>query len=269
MSEVRPAGWTMPPKKAGASSGAAIWLVHALGDSSDAFEALFRSRLGCAFQLAAPDWSGAGDGATVAFDNLAEVAAWLAASVEQHTPGVPVGLVGHSLGAAVAVRAVSKLERVVGLFSIEGNLTAADAYFSGLATTFDAPAPFRDHLLGCVRGLAENETSERSEALWRYHASLRLAAPEALWRIGRNAHAASRLDGLGEEYRALSIPSLYYWSRTSTPPETPHYIQRHRLRSVEFAGGHWPMIETPEETAGQIGAFFQPLLLAYDGATDS
>jgi predicted alpha/beta hydrolase family esterase len=47
---------------------------------------------------------------------------------------------GHSLGAAIAVRAAHRLAtRVAGVFSIEGNLTQADAYFSGAACRFDDP----------------------------------------------------------------------------------------------------------------------------------
>ena len=40
------------------------------------------------------------------------------------------------------------------------------------------------------------------------------------------------------------------------------------MHNVEFAGGHWPMVEQPQETAGQIAAFFQPLVLAHEGAVD-
>ncbi len=268
MSDAPQARWSTPPRKAGQPGRPALWLVHGLGDSSDAFEALLASRLACAFELLAPDWPGAGAAVTETVDDLDDLACWLAASIEQHTPGVPVGLVGHSLGAAVAVRAISRLGRVVGLFSVEGNLTVADAYFSGLATEFEVPGEFREHLLTRIRRLAESGQPSRRSALWRYHASLREAAPEALWKIGRSAHASSRRDGLGEEYRALSTPSFYYWSRESTPPETQEYIQRHRLINVEFAGGHWPMIERPEEMAGPIGAFFKPLFLAYRRATD-
>jgi len=182
--------------------------------------------------------------------------------VDRHTPTQPVGLVGHSVGATVAARAVRKLTRIVGLFSIEGNLTAADAYLSGLATAFDGPDEYRHHLLDRVRTMAETADPGRSEALWRYHKALSVASPEALWRIGRGAAAASRMDGLGEAYRALPVPSLYYWSRANTPPQTQEYIQTYGLRNVEFTGGHWPMIEQPQATANAIAAFFQPRALA-------
>jgi pimeloyl-ACP methyl ester carboxylesterase len=239
-----------------------IWFVHALGDSSDVFEGLLGSGLQRTFDLAAPDWPGADDLAAQTVDDLDGLAGWLAATVDRHTPAVPVGFVGHSLGAAVAVKAVSKLDRVVGVFSIEGNLTPADAYFSGLAMEFEVPGEFRAYLLARIRDLAAGGQSSRHDALRRYHARLSRADPETLWRIGRSAKSASRDDALGEEYRALPAPTLYYWSPENTSRETRTYLRKHRLPDVVFTGGHWPMVEQPEETARQIAAFFEPLLLA-------
>lgn len=244
-----------------------LWLVHALGDSSRAFERILTNGLRASFELLAPDCPGAGQAPAQAHvADLDAVAEWLVRTIDHHTPCGPLGLVGHSLGAAVAVRAASRLGRVVGLFSIEGNLTAADAYLSGRAPAFENAEDYRDDLLVRVRAMAEAAASGRGEALWRYHQSLTLAVPEALWKIGLSAAAASRLDALGEEHRALPIPSLYYWSRQNTPPETHEYIRRHELRNVEFAGGHWPMIEQAQEMANEIAAFFQPLFLAREGA---
>lgn len=237
-----------------------IWFVHALGDASDVFDGLLGSSLQHTFDLAAPDWPGADGVAAQAVDDLDGLADWLVASVDRHTPGVPVGLVGHSLGAAVAVRAVGKLDRVVGVFSIEGNLTAADAYFSGLAMKFEIPSDFHEYVLARVRDLAESGQSSRHDALRRYHARLSRADPETLWKIGRSAKAASHEDALGNEYRALPVPTLYCWSAENTPPETQVYLRKHRLPDVVFTGGHWPMVEQPEETARHISAFFEPLL---------
>lgn len=89
-----------------------------------------------------------------------------------------------------------------------------------------------------------------------------MVSPESLWRIGRSAAAASQRDALRDEYRALSVPTLYYWSRENTPLETRDYIVKHSIRNREFAGGHWPMVERADETAGQIDAFFRALFLA-------
>jgi pimeloyl-ACP methyl ester carboxylesterase len=250
-----------PSRSAGRAGAPALWFIHALGDSSLAFRELLTSRLGSFFELVAPDWPGAGAAAERAdVADLDGLAAWLAAAIERHSPGRRIGLVGHSLGAAVAVRAASRLGSVVGVFSIEGNLTPEDAYFSGLAAAFENAEEYREHVLARVGALARAASSGRSEPLWGFARSLAVTPAELLWRVGRCAAAASLGNGLGEEYRRLGIPRLYYWSRENTPPQTRDYVEAHGLRNVEFSGGHWPMLERPEETARQIAAFFRPLV---------
>jgi pimeloyl-ACP methyl ester carboxylesterase len=252
-------------RHAGTSLRPALWFVHALGDSSLSFVPLFSAPFLGSFELLAPDLPGAGGTpGDICESVLDSLAGWLARAIQSRTPAGPIGLVGHSLGAPVAVRAARLLgERVAGVFSIEGNLTEADAYLSGHATASDTPEAFHAYLLRQVRAMAETDVTKRSDALWRYHASLNFASPEAVWALGRSAHAASAHDGLGDEYRALDVPSLYYWSRDNTPLATQHYLTRHRVRNLPFSGGHWPMVEAAEETAATIGAFFTPLMEAH------
>jgi pimeloyl-ACP methyl ester carboxylesterase len=157
----------------------------------------------------------------------------------------------------VAVRAAYRLQRVAGLFSIEGNLTAADAYLSGLAARFDGPEEYREHLLTRIRASANAARSRRRAALLRYHARVSRAAAGPLWRIGRAAKVASENDALGLEYHALSIPKLYYWSPDNTPTETQAFIEEHRLEALAFEGGHWPMVEQPAATARRLHQFFR------------
>jgi thioesterase domain-containing protein len=235
-----------------------LWFVHALGDSSEAFEPLFGTELAREYELVAPDWPLTIGGRPIG--GLDELAAWLVAEIDRRSPVGPVGLVGHSLGAAVAVRAAHGLERVAGLFSIEGNLTAADAYLSGLAAQLNEPQEYRDHLLARIWASAAAARSKRRAALRRYHASVRRAGAESLWRIGRAAKAASRNDGLGLEYEALSVPKLYYWSPDNTPTETQTFIEERRLAALTFRGGHWPMVEQPDATARRLHQFFESVL---------
>jgi pimeloyl-ACP methyl ester carboxylesterase len=259
-------GGTVTLRRSGTSGLPALWLIHALGDSSRAFESILTGGLGVSFELWAPDWPGAGGTpADPDIRDLDGLADWLVQNIDRHTPRGPIGLVGHSLGAAVAVKAARRQGRTVGLVSIEGNLTAADAYLSGLATGFESAEDYRSHLLGCVQTMAESAPSSRAQALRRYHDSLKTASPETLWRLGRSAAAASRRDALGDEYQAQPMPGLYYWSRDNTPPRTVEYVRRHSLRNVEFRGGHWPMIEQPEEMASVIAAFFRPIFTAHEG----
>jgi pimeloyl-ACP methyl ester carboxylesterase len=76
-----------------------------------------------------------------------------------------------------------------------------------------------------------------------------------LWAIGRDAAAASAGDALGAEYRALTIPTWYYWSPANTPVATQQYVRRHRLANESFSGGHWPTIENPSRVAESIRRF--------------
>lgn len=248
---------------AGTGDMPVLWLVHALGDSSLAYVPLFSTSLSSMFELIAPDLPGSGlaplGSHVESLDGLAE---WLVETIRHRTPVGRIGIVGHSLGASVAVKTAPRLSgRVVGVFSIEGNLTESDAYLSGQAMGFKAPEAFRDHLLREVRAMADAAAPARRVALWRYHASLACAASNALWALGRSASAASTHDGLGAEYRSLSMPSLYYWSPDNTAPATQEYLRSHQIRNCAFSGGRWPMIENPEQTAREIGAFFEPLFL--------
>jgi pimeloyl-ACP methyl ester carboxylesterase len=248
-------------RRAGVSTSCPLWFVHALGDSSRSFAPLLPTPLELAFDLFAPDLPGSGVSPNASAEtSIDSLAGWLAGAIQGRASAGPVGLVGHSLGAAVAVRAAHLLkDRIAGVFSIEGNLTEADAYLSGWAPTFTTPEAFHDHLLRRVRAMAETSVPTRSHSLWRYHASLSAASPLAVWTLGRSAHAASVDDRLGDEYRALGVPSLYYWSRDNTPQATQRYLARHNVSNRPFIGGHWPMVEDPQQTAAAIGAFFAPL----------
>jgi pimeloyl-ACP methyl ester carboxylesterase len=259
MTDRLPARRSSQPKR-GHVRRPTLWFVHALGDSSEAFGPMFETELARDYQLVAPDWPATIGGRPVRdLDDLAE---WLVAEIDRRSPVGPVGVIGHSLGAAVAVRAARRLERVTGLFSIEGNLTAADAYLSGLAAQFDEPAEYREHVLARVSASAEAARSRRRAALRRYHASVRRAAAEPLWTIGRAAKLASQDDALGLEYDALSVPKLYYWSPDNTPAETQAFIAERRLEAATFTGGHWPMVERPAVTASRLRRFFDSVFCA-------
>ncbi len=233
----------------------ALWLLHGFGESGLSLQPLFATPLANRFGLFVPDLPGFGASPPLPGEcSLDRLAAAVASLIDRHTPDGPLGLVGHSLGAAVAVRAARRLERRVGaLLSIEGNLTEADAYFSGRAALFDAPDAFKARHDEAVWRLAQGDATLR-----RYFASLAFADAGALWQLGRDAARASRGDGLGAEYRALLCPTLYCWSGASTPEATQHYLRTHRIAEHRYEGaGHWPTVETPAEIAAVLGDFFQ------------
>jgi pimeloyl-ACP methyl ester carboxylesterase len=244
-------------RSAGTAGAPPLWFVHALGDSSRAFAAIADTVLGSLFHLYAPDLPGSGatpaDRGMTTIDAIADR---VARAIDEAGSVPSVALVGHSLGAAIGGRAVRKVRcGVSGLFSIEGNLTEEDAYFSGQAARFARADEFKQHLLGQIDALAGNASPAREPSLRRYHSSLAASDPEMLWAIGRDAAAASAGDALGAEYRALTIPTWYYWSPANTPVATQQYVRRHRLANESFSGGHWPTIENPSRVAESIRRF--------------
>lgn len=214
---------------------------------------MFATPLAERYRLIALDLSGFGaspprDGVRTIADH-AEIVAALARAV---AASAPVGLVAHSMASMIAVAAAERLgARFGGLFSIEGNLTAEDTYFSGRAADFDEPAAFKQRFLDDVWAMAERRPIFR-----HYFAAAQAADPAAMWHLGRDARRQSIGDSPGQAYRRAR-PSLYYWSEASTTAATSRWILDSGLDHRCFAdASHWPMIDQPAETARAIGAFF-------------
>lgn len=243
-------------RMAGSRSGTSLVLLHAFADTGLAFTPLFATPLAGRFHLIAVDLAGFGasppqDGVRTIADHANAVVA-LVASLPARGP---VGLVAHSVASMIAVEAAPRLgARFAGLFSIEGNLTAEDAYLSGRAADFDEPLTFKQRFLDHLWTMAREQSGLR-----RYFAGAVVADPVAMWELGRDARRQSVNDEPGRAYRRVR-PSLYYWSQASTVPATRRWIARSGIAQRQFAdAGHWPMVDKPEETAQAISAFFEQM----------
>jgi pimeloyl-ACP methyl ester carboxylesterase len=217
----------------GSPAARTLLFVHALADSGLAFVPLFDTPLVERFRLVAVDL--AGFGASPRQDNVltiaqhAEAIATLARSLRA---AGPMGLVGHSVGSMIAVEAASRLgELFGGLFSIEGNLTADDAYFSGRAAEFDDACAFKQRFLDDLWNLAQTRNILR-----RFFAAAVSADPVAMWELGRDARRMSTGDAPGRAYQRVR-PSLYYWSPANTAETTRRWIAKSDLdqRQLRFS----------------------------------
>jgi len=243
-------------RMAGPREGTTLILLHAFADSGSAFTPLFDTELASRFRMVVADL--AGFGASPPRPGLHTIARHAAAVAElvSSSPGQgPVGLVAHSVASMIAVEAAPRLgARFAGLFSIEGNLTAEDAYFSGRAADFNDPLTFKQRFLDDIWTMAQEQLPLR-----RYFASAVLADPTAMWELGRDALRRSVDDQPGLAYRRVH-PSLYYWSQASTVESTRRWIVRSGIAQRQFTeGGHWPMVDKPGDTAAAIAAFFEHL----------
>lgn len=239
---------------AGASHGDALVFLHAFGDSGYCYADMFASSSLGQYRLIAFDLWGFGtsprrpDVRTVEDYALA-----LEDLILATCPNRKVGLVGHSIAASIAVRIANRLgNRIAGVFSIEGNLTPDDAMFTGRAAEFDDPIAFKRRFLDDIWRMGQD-----SDELRHYYSGARLGDAHSMWHLGRDAKRISPDNALGEAFRGLSRPKLYYWSKTSTPASTAEWIERTEIPNRVYSGaGHWPMVTQPERTAMAVAEFF-------------
>jgi pimeloyl-ACP methyl ester carboxylesterase len=222
-----------------------LWFVHGFGESGLSFHEALASPLAAAHNLYVPDLPGFGvSPPDPEVRSIASAAAVLVSLISKLSGARPVVLVGHSLGALVAVEAARDLGAQVALLvNVEGNLTDGDTYLSGLTSQHGA-GDFYKVLTGHVAAFSGDR-----EALLRYRSSLRLADPETLWCLGRSGVEATGATRGAESFLALSRPRAYYWGGSSLSPKSlgllrgwPAAIGKREFQDA----GHWLMITQTE-----------------------
>ena len=235
-----------------------IWFLHGFGESSLSFKEAFFSELVKSYSLFVPDLPGFGvspfQPERMSMEGTTEV---ILSLINVLSRNETVLLVGHSLGSVIAARVAGKLgETVKGVFSIEGNLTRSDGYFSAQAADFQQADAFHRYFLDLIYKLAEN-----SEAYQRYFASVRFAIPEAMMAWGRSSARLGESGTHGFDFVSLKCQKIYYWSMESTPEETREFIVKYDIPNRQYTGGgHWPMVETPDKCYSAISRFFANVL---------
>nr|WP_255590431.1 alpha/beta hydrolase [Marinicella sp. NBU2979] len=122
-------------------------------------------------------------------------------------------LVGHSVGSIIMTETVGTLHIAPSLVvSLEGNLSATDAYFSGQAANYKEPHQFYQHFLKTVFNLTAEGIVPKS-----YFAGLRFADPLALWTLGKSIQNHPQP---GVDFLKLKCPKIYYWNEETLSPES-------------------------------------------------
>jgi pimeloyl-ACP methyl ester carboxylesterase len=186
--------------------------------------------------------------------SLSHCAGLVARLIQRHCRD-HVTLVGHSLGSVIAVDAAKQLgAQCSGLVSVEGNLTPEDAYFSGQAAHHRDPSEFKrafstqvDHLVAAGHAPAS------------YADAVRVADAESMWTLGRDARVRGADGSFGVDYRNLTIPSLYLWAPSTTPPSTQRYLALHVVAEHQLPiEHHWPWTRDPQVVVQAITDFIYP-----------
>jgi len=176
-------------------------------------------------------------------------------SVVRQCWGQPVFLVGHSLGSIVAVRAAHQLmDGCVALVSLEGNLTAEDAYFSGRTTRYDDAVTFKNDFCAAIHELVAAGCAPAS-----YARAVQAADATCMWRLGRDVAARGSDDTFGREFRRLTIPRRYLWATSTTPAASRDYLREHELPNVRLTmEHHWPWTIDAHAVATEIAMVAGP-----------
>ncbi len=232
-----------------------IWFIPGFADSGSAFLPLLQSEFTSKCTLVAPDLPGFGASPAVhKIWTISSLARCLKQLINEDKSIKTVGLVGHSSGSLIAVKLARMLgEKCLGVVSIEGNLTRADAYFSGKAVNYESPEEFKSVFVNRIIAKAATDN-----VLQHYISSLLQANAETMWRFGRNVYNSSRTRSPGLEFLSLPQPHLYYWCKDNTPEDTQAFIKRNSVPQKQFRNAsHWPMVDATRSTAHILKNFFK------------
>ena len=155
-------------------------------------------------------------------------------------------IVAHSVASIVATLAAERSAgRVRAIVSLEGNLTAADAYFSGTAADHPAPDVFRQMFLARLDALATDDP-----VVAGYRSRVVGADPRALWELGREARAFSEREHPGERLAGAADTVVYVHESANCAEALMAWRRRSALIPVHLVGvAHWPTVDRPGERA--------------------
>lgn len=216
--------------------------IAGFGDNASMFDRLPQTRLAESYRLRPLNLPGFGGGPADEKTSLQSLADFvLTAAVREDCRTV----MAHSVASIVATLAAEMSDGFVEeIVSLEGNLTAADAYFSGTAADFDTPEAFRESFLARLA-----EMSPGDPILGRYRKQFEGCDPVAAWQLGRDAHAFSRDHVPGD--RLLAAAGVrYLYNPENCPQHTLDWLAASPMRRAVLAGAsHWPTIDRPDLVA--------------------
>jgi pimeloyl-ACP methyl ester carboxylesterase len=155
-----------------------IILIAGFGDSAEMFERLMETSLAAVFRLVPIDLPGFGgtrplEGPTT----LEALAEFTYARVKAEEARI---IVAHSAGSIVASLVAQRTESQIDtIVSLEGNITAEDAYYSGSAADYSNPFEFKRAFLARLE-----ELSRTNPIYERYRSIVGRSDARALWELG-------------------------------------------------------------------------------------
>ncbi len=225
-------GWQPPLETA----QPVLLFIHGLGCDSSHYQAAFSSAELQSFTLWIPDLPGYGCQAQQEqVKPLEAIAEELQQMVQQLS--VPVIVVGHSMGGAIALLMLRQVvPTIAGFINVEGNLIGADCTFSRKAAAVPYPRFVTERLPALLRAYQNHP----------YGASVERSDPATFYQHSLDLVRLSDTEELLQQFLNLSIPRVYiYGSHNREHPVLPRLTG---IPKIEISqSGHFPMLDNPTE----------------------
>jgi len=231
----------------GPPGGRGVLCIAGFGDDGSMFAPFLATTITSSYRVITVDLPGFGSEPPTAgrFATLSNLAAFVAAvAAAQEVEAV----LAHSAASIVAgLAATDPRSGIRTILSLEGNLTKADTYFSGIAAEFDAPAAFREAFLTRL-----DQAAEADPLMARYRSRVARANPHSLWVLGNDVAAYSERHRPGD--LLLRVAEAHYLYNPSNCAESSlEWLERSGLPTTKLPGAsHWPTLDAPRLVARAV-----------------
>lgn len=221
--------------------------VAGFGDNGKMFSPLLTTELAKRIEILPFDFPGFGKPTLKGETTLESLADALDAEVRTVEASV---VLAHSVGSIIASLAARKSGSPIRtILSLEGNLTADDAYYSGTAADYDNAESFRAAFLLRLSTMAEHQP-----IISRYRAMVAAADQNALWQLGRDARRFSDREIPGDVLIESAL-AVYLYNPENVPDSSLKWLETHDIRKIRLDNAsHWPSVDQPDLLAQNMAA---------------
>lgn len=228
--------------------------LHGIGCCKENFAPCWRMLAVGDAALWAPDLPGHGQSASVppAACSMEAMADAVAADIERIADGARVHIIAHSMGGAVGLLAVERLDAPLASFiNVEGNLVAEDCSLLSRRTAETPRDEFVNERFDRLRARAATAEDPiiRHWAKW-----LEPCSPAGFHVAACSLVEWSDTGRLLDIYLSLTVPTLYVYGESSANPDVIRHLQAVAKKRIDGCG-HFPMVEAPAEFADIVSQF--------------
>jgi len=223
----------------------AVLLVAGFGDDSSMFAGLLDTALADAYDLMAIDLPGFGAPRLQSETTLKLLGECVSTKAKE--VGAEI-VIAHSVASIIASLAANEPDSpITTIVSLEGNITAEDAYFSGTAADYDDPYIFKSAFLKRLEAMSQSQPM-----IARYFQVVSQADPMALWQLGNDAHRFSSKQVPGEVLiSAANVTYLY--NPDNCTKSSLDWLRKNQVKQIILDNAtHWKSVDQPALLAEKI-----------------